>query len=90
MEQAQHLHIQVLMTPWNLNKDLNVATVYGNVVGNVTGNVTGNSTTATTLQTARNFSIGGDATTQVSFDGPGDIVLYYNISKHRRNSRNIW
>ena len=61
---------------WNLNKDLNVATVYGNVVGNVTGNVTGNSTTATTLQTARNFSIGGDATApQVSFDGSGDIVL---------------
>ena len=25
---------------WNLNKALNVATVYGNLIGNVTGNVT--------------------------------------------------
>ena len=70
--------------------NLNVATVYGNVVGNVTGNVTGNSTTATTLQTARNFSIGGDATApQVSFDGSGDIVSTTTLA-NTGASRNIW
>ena len=57
---------------WNLNKDLNVAMVYGNV----TGALTGNASTATALQTARDFSITGDVTaTAVSFDGSGNVTL---------------
>ncbi len=60
---------------WNLNKDLNVTTVFGNLTGNVTGNIsgssgstTGNSATTTALSNARN--IGG-----VSFDGTANINL---------------
>ena len=61
---------------WNLNKALNVATVYGNLIGNVTGNVTGNADTATALATGRTFTIGGDTTAPaVSFDGTGNILL---------------
>ena len=61
---------------WNLNKALNVATVYGNLIGNVTGNVTGNADTATALATGRTFTIGGDTTApSVSFDGTGNILL---------------
>ena len=61
---------------WNLNKDLNVANVYGDVTGDVTGNVTGNADTATALQTGRTFTIGGDTTAPgVSFDGTGNILL---------------
>ena len=57
---------------WNLNKDLNVAMVYGNV----TGALTGNASTATALQTARDFSITGDLTAAaVSFDGSGNVTL---------------
>lgn len=43
---------------WNLNKNLNVATVYGAHVGN--------STTATTWATARNLSLTGDGTATLS------------------------
>mgnify|MGYP003307102596 CR=1 FL=1 len=61
---------------WNLNKDLNVANVYGDLTGDVTGNVTGNADTATALQTGRTFTIGGDTTAPgVSFDGTGNILL---------------
>ena len=61
---------------WNLNKALNVATVYGNLIGNVTGDVTGNADTATALATGRTFTIGGDTTAPaVSFDGTGNILL---------------
>jgi hypothetical protein len=45
---------------WNLNKNLNVTTVYGAL--------SGNATTATTLQTARNIQ-------GVSFNGSGDITV---------------
>jgi hypothetical protein len=60
---------------WNLNKNLNVTTVFGNLTGDVTGNIsgsagstTGNSATTTALANARN--IGG-----VSFDGTANINL---------------
>jgi hypothetical protein len=43
---------------WNLNKNLNVATVYAALVGNAS--------TATTWQTARNLSLTGDATATLS------------------------
>ena len=43
---------------WNLNKSLNVATIYGAHVGN--------STTATTWATARNLSLTGDGTATLS------------------------
>ncbi len=46
---------------WNLNKALNVSTVYGALVGNAD--------TATKLATARAISSTGDATWTVSFDG---------------------
>jgi hypothetical protein len=46
---------------WNLNKNLNVSTVYGAL--------SGNATTASALQTARAISASGDATWTVNFDG---------------------
>ena len=61
MEQAQHLHILVLMTRTS-TKHLMLPPVYGNPIGNVTGNVTGNADTATALATGRTFTIGGDTT----------------------------
>ena len=49
--------------------------------GNVTGALTGNADTATTLASARNFSItGGDITANaVSFDGSGNVALSASI-----------
>jgi len=46
---------------WNLNKDLNVGTVYGAL--------SGNASTATKLATARDISINGDASWTINFDG---------------------
>lgn len=46
---------------WNLNKNLNVTTVYGALVGNAD--------TSTKLATARSISATGDASWSVSFDG---------------------
>ena len=61
---------------WNLNKDLNVANVYGDLTGDVTGDVTGNADTATALETGRTFTIGGDTTAPAqTFDGTGNILL---------------
>jgi len=51
-------------------------TIVANLEGNVTGNVTGNAGTATALQTARNFSVTGDALAAAqSFDGTANVVL---------------
>ena len=48
--------------------------------GTITAALTGNATTATTLATARNFSITGDITAAaVSFNGSGNVVLDANI-----------
>lgn len=50
--------------------------VTGNLTGDVTGDLTGNADTATTLATARTFSITGDVTaTGVTFDGSGNVTL---------------
>jgi hypothetical protein len=46
---------------WNLNKNLNVGTVFGSLAGNAS--------TASTLQTARSITASGDAAWTVSFDG---------------------
>jgi hypothetical protein len=51
---------------WNMNKDLNVGTVYGALVGNAG--------TATTWATARNLSLTGDASaTLASVDGSANV-----------------
>lgn len=61
---------------WNLNKDLNVARLYGDVIGDLTGTVTGNASSATVLQTGRTFTIGGDTTAPAqTFDGSGNVLL---------------
>lgn len=47
----------------------------------VTASLTGNASTATTLATARNFSITGDVTAAaVSFNGSGNVALSANIA----------
>jgi hypothetical protein len=49
--------------------------------GNLTGDVTGNADTATALETARDFSISGDATASaVSFDGTANVGLALTLS----------
>ena len=55
--------------------------VTGDVTGNVTGDLTGNADTATALQTARDFSISGDATASaVSFDGTANVGLTLTLA----------
>lgn len=50
--------------------------------GSFSGPLAGNATTATTLQTARNFSLTGDATaTAVSFNGSADVALATTVAK---------
>jgi hypothetical protein len=49
--------------------------------GPLTGAVTGNASTATTLETARGFSLSGDVTApQVSFNGGGNVTLVTTIA----------
>ena len=63
---------------WNLNKDLNIGTVYGVLVGNAS--------TATTLQTSRNFSVSGDASaTAVAFNGSANVNLAVTLSTVNSN-----
>ena len=58
------------------------ANLTGNVTGNVTGNLTGNASTATKLETARDFSLSGDATaSSVSFDGSANVNLSVTVDK---------
>ena len=53
----------------------------GRLYADVTGDVTGNADTATTLATARNFSLTGDVTAgAVSFDGSGNVALSTTIA----------
>lgn len=60
----------------NVTGVITATTFDGNVTGNVTGGVSGNAGTATSLSSARNFSISGDVVAAaVSFDGTGDVVL---------------
>ena len=52
---------------WNLNKDLNVTTVFGAL--------SGNASTATALATGRTIAVTGDITyTSGSFDGTGNVT----------------
>ena len=52
---------------WNLNKDLNVTTVFGAL--------SGNASTATALATSRTIAVTGDITyTSGSFDGTGNVT----------------
>ena len=46
----------------------------------ITANVTGNATTATTLKTARDIGLAGDATGNVSFDGSANVTLTVDLS----------
>lgn len=56
-------------------------TLNANLTGNVTGDLTGNADTATSLETARNFSLTGDVTAgAVSFDGTGAVALTTTIA----------
>ena len=58
---------------WNFNKNLNVATVYGNVVGNATS--------ADKWSSARNLSLTGDATaTLSSIDGTSDVTTAITLA----------
>ena len=56
----------------------------GDLTGNVTGALTGNADTATTLATARDFSVNGDVATAsaVSFDGSSNVNLSVSLSNN--------
>lgn len=56
---------------WNLNKNLNVSTVYGAL--------SGNASTASTLQTARTITLSGDVAGSVSFNGSADVTITTTI-----------
>ena len=57
---------------WNLNKDLNVTTVYGSL--------SGNASTATKWATARNLSLTGDITASwLNVDGSADVSAAVTI-----------
>lgn len=63
---------------WNLNKNLNVTTVYGAL--------SGNATTATTWATARNLSLTGDATaTLTSVDGSAAVSAALTLATVNSN-----
>jgi hypothetical protein len=65
---------------WTVGSETFVA---GTFEGNLTGNVTGNADTATTLATARDFSLTGDVTAAaVSFDGSGNVALSTSIGSN--------
>jgi hypothetical protein len=51
------------------------APLIGNVTGNLTGDVTGNADTATSLETARTISLGGDLSGSASFDGTSNVTI---------------
>ena len=57
---------------WNLNKNLNVGTVYGAL--------SGNASTATALATARTISATGDATWSISFDGSANATAALTLA----------
>jgi len=62
---------------WNLNKDLNVANVYGALKGNAD--------TSTKLATARALSASGDATWTVNFDGSVDASAAITLAAVNSN-----
>jgi len=48
--------------------------------GTITANLSGNATTATTLKTARDIGLAGDATGNVMFDGSANVTLTVDLS----------
>ena len=48
--------------------------------GTISANLSGNATTATTLKTARDIGLAGDATGNVSFDGSANVTLTVDLS----------
>lgn len=63
---------------WNLNKDLNVGTVYGAL--------SGNATSADKFSTARDLSLTGDATaTLASFDGSANVSATLTLATVNSN-----
>jgi len=48
--------------------------------GTITANLSGNATTATTLKTARDIGLAGDATGNVSFDGSQSVTLTVDLT----------
>jgi hypothetical protein len=50
--------------------------------GTITAALSGNATTATTLQTSRTISLGGDVSGSASFDGSSDITITATISSN--------
>jgi hypothetical protein len=63
---------------WNLNKALNVSTVYGAL--------SGNATTASTLQTARSITASGDASWTVSFNGSANVTAVLTLATVNANT----
>lgn len=60
--------------------DVSFNSIAGPLTGDVQGNLDGNAGTATTLETARNFSITGDITASaISFDGSTNVQLNASI-----------
>ena len=55
------------------------AHVSAELTGNVTGDLTGNADTATALETARTFSLAGDLSGSVTFDGTSDVTITAEI-----------
>jgi hypothetical protein len=62
---------------WNLNKNLNVDTVYGAL--------SGNAATASTLQTARAITASGDAAWTVNFNGSTDVSAALTLATVNAN-----
>lgn len=52
---------------------------FAKVTAPVTGNLTGNADTATSLQTARTISLGGDLSGSASFNGTSDITISASV-----------
>ena len=55
------------------------------VAGTFEGAVTGNASTATTLQTARTISLGGDVTGSASFNGGSNITITATVADDSHN-----
>jgi len=52
---------------------------FNTVTADLTGDVTGNADTATTLETARTISLGGDLSGSASFNGSADVTITATI-----------
>lgn len=65
---------------WNLNKALNVSTVYGNLTGTVTGSLTGNADTASKWATQRLLAVNGDGQFTLAVDGSQNVLGSFTLS----------